>query len=47
MRTGRSIRAAKSGRRARTTIPTTTGTRMIANTFATSANGTDTSSPRS
>ena len=47
IRTGRSMRAAKPGFLLRTSIPMTTGIRTIANTLTTSANGTDTESPRS
>ena len=47
IRTGRSIRAANRGLRARTSIPIPTGTRMIAKTLTTSVNGTDTESLRS
>ena len=47
MRTGRSIRLAKPGARALTSIPIATGTSTIANTLRTSPSGSDTSSPRS
>jgi hypothetical protein len=46
IRTGRSALAATAGRAARTAIPSTTGTRTIANTSTTSTNGSRTSSCR-